>query len=261
MRTLRLGMQGLDVEAWQAFLRGQGFDGIQIDGDFGQHTAAATKAWQRDNDLTVDGAVGPVTSGKAQQIGFDPGWIDDDPSQDGPNWPPEPEFEPLTAGQREALFGEFRYEAAPRPGNPEAIHILDDWPARNIVKVTIPQLKGVDHAPPGGVIALHRLAAEPFVRFFQALDDAGLADRLLSFGGGWAPRFVRGRRILSNHAFGSAIDINARWNWLGTVPAFKGRKGSVRELVPLANAHGLYWGGHFSRPDGMHFELAKPPLL
>jgi hypothetical protein len=36
-----------------------------------------------------------------------------------------------------------------------------------------------------------------------------------------------------------------------------GQKGCVRELVPIANEFGFYWGGHFSRMDGMHFEIAK----
>ncbi|MBP0575977.1 M15 family metallopeptidase [Mycobacterium tuberculosis] len=37
-----------------------------------------------------------------------------------------------------------------------------------------------------------------------------------------------------------------------------GAKGCVRELVPIANRFGFYWGGHFStRADGMHFEVAK----
>ena len=34
-------------------------------------------------------------------------------------------------------------------------------------------------------------------------------------------------------------------------------KGCVRELVPIAHDHGFYWGGHFTRQDGMHFELAR----
>jgi len=36
-----------------------------------------------------------------------------------------------------------------------------------------------------------------------------------------------------------------------------GQKGCVRELVPIAHENGFYWGGHFSRLDGMHFEIAK----
>lgn len=32
----------------------------------------------------------------------------------------------------------------------------------------------------------------------------------------------------------------------------------MRELVPIANDFGFYWGGHFrSRLDGMHFEIAE----
>ena len=34
-------------------------------------------------------------------------------------------------------------------------------------------------------------------------------------------------------------------------------KGSVRQLVPIANELGFYWGGHFNRRDGMHFEMAR----
>jgi len=42
------------------------------------------------------------------------------------------------------------------------------------------------------------------------------------------------------------------------LPALVGQKGSVRELVPIANENGFFWGGHFNdRLDGMHFEIAK----
>jgi D-alanyl-D-alanine carboxypeptidase len=27
--------------------------------------------------------------------------------------------------------------------------------------------------------------------------------------------------------------------------------------VAAANALGIYWGGHFGNPDGMHFEVAR----
>ena len=58
-------------------------------------------------------------------------------------------------------------------------------------------------------------------------------------------RFVRGSRtVLSNHAFGSAFDINEKYNSLGSRPTLVGEKGSLRELVPIANRWGFYWGGH-----------------
>jgi hypothetical protein len=89
-------------------------------------------------------------------------------------------------------------------------------------------------------------------------ERADLLDRILSYDGSFVPRFIRGSATqLSNHAFGSAFDINADENRLGTRPPLAGARGSTRELVPLANKHGFYWGGHFStRPDGMHFEIA-----
>ena len=72
------------------------------------------------------------------------------------------------------------------------------------------------------------------------------------------PRYIRGSATtLSNHAWGTAFDVNYRWNQLGHVPALKGEIGSVRELVPRAHQLGFYWGGHFSRRDGMHFEVAR----
>ena len=43
----------------------------------------------------------------------------------------------------------------------------------------------------------------------------------------------------------------------GEVPAQVGERGCIRELVEIANAHGWFWGGHFSRQDAMHFELGK----
>jgi hypothetical protein len=33
--------------------------------------------------------------------------------------------------------------------------------------------------------------------------------------------------------------------------------GCLLDLVPAANKFGFYWGDHFTRRDGMHFEVAK----
>ncbi len=55
----------------------------------------------------------------------------------------------------------------------------------------------------------------------------------------------------------SAFDINYTGNELGRVPAAAGTPNSVRELVALAVRFGFYWGGWFSRSDGMHFEVNR----
>ena len=104
----------------------------------------------------------------------------------------------------------------------------------------------------------HRLAVGQLVALWAHWEKEGLLDRVLTWEGAFVARYVRGSSTnLSNHAFGSAFDINYAWNKLRKIPAFVGSKGSVRELVPIANEHGFFWGGHYeSRLDGMHFEVA-----
>ncbi len=174
--------------------------------------------------------------------------------------PPAPGFPPLVStADRQRVFGAFRFQPAPVPGNPEAIRILDGWAEANIVRVTIPQLVGVEGAPRDGAVWFHKAASAQLVNLFQAWDDAGLIHLVETWAGSFVPRFIRGSRTaLSNHAFGTAFDINAAWNGLGAMPARAGSHGSVRELVPLANEFGFFWGGHYTRRrDGMHFEVAK----
>ncbi len=260
MRVLRIGHRGEDVERWQLFLVGQGLSLGEADGVFGARTAVATKTFQTAQGLSADGVVGPGTLGKALLLGFDAG-IDDDASPDdesGAGWPPRPAFPPLvTTAARQQLLGRFDFAPAPTPNNPEGIKILGDWVSQNIVNVTIPQLKGIQGAPGSGTVQVHRLVRDQLAALWQAWEAAGLLPLVRSWAGSWVPRFVRGSRSsLSNHAFGSAFDINAAWNGLGLVPPLVGATGSVRKLVPLANAHGFFWGGHFQRPDGMHFEAA-----
>lgn len=92
-----------------------------------------------------------------------------------------------------------------------------------------------------------------------------MLDRVIIWNGSYSPRFIRGRKddtadSLSNHAFGTAFDINydpaTNLNGLNAVPALVGQPGSVRELAAIAHHFGFYWGGHFPRLDGMHFEVA-----
>jgi len=260
MRTLRLGSKGQDVEKWQAFLRGWKKNSlVVIDGDFDRTTDLETKQYQVDRRLGADGVVGNATYAAAMRDGF--ALIEDD-SKDlsSPNWPAIPTgAKPVGAANREKLFGRFAYVPAPTQGNPEAIRLTDDWAKKNITSVTIPQLSGVAGAPKSGNVQVHTALAPQFIKMFQTWETHSLLSRLLTWDGSWVPRFSRGSRsYLSNHSWGSAFDINVRWNGLGVRPALVDEKGSVRELVEIAYEHGFYWGGWFTaRPDGMHFEAYK----
>ena len=61
MRTMKKGSTGEDVRELQEMLDGIGYACGTPDGVFGNLTAYAVKSFQRDNNLTVDGVVGPAT--------------------------------------------------------------------------------------------------------------------------------------------------------------------------------------------------------
>jgi N-acetyl-anhydromuramyl-L-alanine amidase AmpD len=60
---LRMGSEGWQVKRLQRLLRQHGLfpEPAAVDGDFGEITEAAVKAFQELNDLNVDGVVGPLT--------------------------------------------------------------------------------------------------------------------------------------------------------------------------------------------------------
>jgi hypothetical protein len=129
---------------------------------------------------------------------------------------------------------------------------------KKIITVQLPQLIGIKGANKKVNVSFHCLAVDQLKCLWTAWEKKGLLNLVLDYGGAYNPRLVRGGTSLSPHAFGTAFDINYEWNKLGVQPALAGEKGSVRELVTIANKYGFYWGGHFNkRPDGMHFEVAK----
>lgn len=55
MPQIKKGSKGKAVKIWQIIL---GFTGADVDGSFGSKTETATKNWQKNKGLTVDGVVG-----------------------------------------------------------------------------------------------------------------------------------------------------------------------------------------------------------
>jgi hypothetical protein len=180
------------------------------------------------------------------------------PRRNDPSWPGKPPFNFLGAkrGAVEAALGRIEWV----PGRGDSIRITNGWDRENLEWVDVPQLRRFRLAGYGKV-RFHKRAAAQLQQLFADWEAAGLLGLILTFDGAYNPRTIRGMPgVLSQHAYGAAFDINARWNRFMGQPALVGQYGSVRELVPIAYANGFYWGGHFryrnGGHDGMHFEWA-----
>ena len=64
MRTLKIGVKGDDVRAWQSYLQ------VPATGEFDEETKRATAEFQKKNRLEVDGKMGRLTHAKAISLGF-----------------------------------------------------------------------------------------------------------------------------------------------------------------------------------------------
>jgi len=170
------------------------------------------------------------------------------------DWPSTPDYVPMTDSERAAAFGLMRY--APRADG--TVTILDDWAAEHLVTVEIPQLRGIVGAPPSCRITFHRAGASAIVALWQAWEDAGILGDVLQFSGAWNPRMVRGSAtVLSNHAYATALDINAGFNPMGHDGAAMGAPGDMRRLTAVAVALGWESGRYFARRDPMHLQLGR----
>ncbi|RIA56638.1 M15 family metallopeptidase [Dichotomicrobium thermohalophilum] len=79
-------------------------------------------------------------------------------------------------------------------------------------------------------------------------------------------RTIAGTERFSVHAFGAAVDINAKygdyWRWSGAEPGetLVYRNRIPWEIVEIFEQHGFIWGGKWYHYDTLHFEY-RPELL
>lgn len=251
MRTLRLNDKGDDVEAWEYFLRGQNFYWLEVDGFFDPETDEATKAFQREHFLDDDGVVGNKTYAVAATLGFA---IAEDSSteENGPNWPPPPPFKPIPYNDRFKVFGNFRYKPAGLRNNPEAITVLDGWYGKNIERVEIPQLSGVKGTAGRTSFDFNKQVSDQVKGFFEAVEKLGLKNLILTWGGSYAPRFVRGSQTyLSNHCLPAQEPV---WTPNGPIP-----------IADLKGCKDHVWsyddGVAITKPIVNYFSNGKKPIL
>lgn len=231
-------MNTADVKRLQSELMKRGYDvgAAGADGDLGTKTTAACVKFTNDT-LGIEDTV------EIEPVGA---------------------LRPLSEAELQAMFGRFEYTprmAPDKSGWP--ITYLSNWEANNIEQCFVPQLAGKPLYQIGGkvfsgIVRFHKKGIPQLKLLFEAWAAAGLIKYVLTFDGAHNGRFMRGSSTkLSNHAYGTAFDINANWNGLGQKPAKHGETGCLLDLVPLAEKFGFYWGGKFSRVDAMHFEIAK----
>ncbi len=128
-----------------------------------------------------------------------------------------------------------------------------NWAAQHVRIVTIPEL------PILRGLKLHVAVQPQFLGWFKAIVAKGLKSKITSYDGSFVPRTLTNKpSVRSNHAFGSAIDLNAKYNGYGQPQAPRGSTGSVAEIADFCADFGLYWGGWYSgNKDAMHFEAVR----
>ena len=100
-------------------------------------------------------------------------------------------------------------------------------------------------------IYMNKDITQAFGKALENLHSSGCYKELKTFDGCFQIRDIRGvPGQLSTHAYGLAIDFNAKENGLNKEPKLS------KEFVECFTKEGFKWGGDFKRKDGMHFQFA-----
>lgn len=126
-------------------------------------------------------------------------------------------------------------------GNPELENNMEFWDVPKEVEVgAIPKK-----------LYCNKDLISPLLEAFINLINRGLINELKTWDGCFNIRKKRGNSTPSLHSWGIAVDVNAAWNQFGKKPTLS--SGFVKCFVDA----GFDWGGYWSKPDGMHFQLSK----
>lgn len=233
MKTLRYGSKGADVKKLQKALNNDFDEVLKVDGIFGSGTKHALIRAQREKRISADGIFGPQTARtfKMESVNINTKTVNIEKSVN---------VKRLSTSALKEIYG-----------NPfkKGLTLSNKFSAQ-MTMIDTPEWF------PGGKIYCHKIMAECLEIWFKLIEKHKLTDLILTYDGCYNARNVRGGNSFSRHAVGMAIDINAKWNGLNKKSA--DGFGTVKPLVDLAEEAGLFWGGNFSREDGMHFEVGIP---
>lgn len=153
--------------------------------------------------------------------------------------------EPTTQEASLVGAGAHRFESFSYVDHGDGMITIDPgWVRRNIVYAEVPIF---------GTVRCHKAMIPQLRAALQEVVDRGLANQIdtSDYGGCWVPRHILfdPDRPISMHAWGLAIDFNVQTNMYGEAPQLDTR------IVDVFRRWGFEWGGDWSTPDGMHFEL------
>lgn len=140
----------------------------------------------------------------------------------------------------------------------ESAKTLADFQKKNMTLLDFSKYKLVNKILPDKVYCNKKITSD-LIKVFDELVKTKLIQEIVTYDGCFNPRYVRGmeaKKILSNHAFGTALDFNAALNPLG-IPRNKLEKPFSVQFTDVWKTFNFQNGFTFARPDGMHFEYTK----
>lgn len=141
-------------------------------------------------------------------------------------------------------IGHYTYTVNGYSAHGDTVTPDPDWVKEHIV---------TDQVPIIGPVTANRLFFPQLQAVMGEIIDRGLGHTIIpsEYGGAYFPRYIAGTHVLSNHAFGLAIDLNVAQNERGTVGEMN------RTVVSIFESWGFTWGGTWAYTDPMHFEINR----
>lgn len=242
--SLSWGSQGSAVIQLQQDLTGLGFDTYGVDGKFGANTYNAVINFQKSQGIEAIGIVGPKTKAALLSVRTNGTTVSRSGYTDIRKYP--------KISKINGSFGQFHY----RELSGGRIEIDPVWIAENIVTIKLPGLNKN--------VQVHKAAANNFIKAFTYIKNGtavinGKTVPLLSLiktmDGTFVTRHVywNSANGLSNHSWGTAIDINADNHLRYVSPVTEPNDPNVILWEKAFKPAGFSWGNSYN--DSMHYEL------
>lgn len=150
-------------------------------------------------------------------------------------------------------------------GNPRGINGEEskEWVAENIIYLKTPWklFTAWDFRPITKGTRVHKKCAQSLETVFnQIWQAAGQSQQKINewgmnlYAGAFNFRPMRNSTRLSMHSWGCAIDFDSARNGFGdTTPHFA----HIPQVLDAFAGEGWSWGGHWKKPDGMHWQAAN----